>query len=127
LLVMKIEFYRAEDDVDKNVVATASWDGRDATVASADAKLAGGLERVFRKTPVVVHDPSLLPAGATGDVTLHPGDTVWFQAVARVRAAHELDLVARVVSEVPEGGYDPASNYRSFEEQVERLSYPNRS
>lgn len=119
---MRVEFYRAEDDVDKNVVATAAWrDGR-ASVESEDEELRAGLERVFRATPIAINDPSFLQAGTRGEVVLHPGDTSWFRAVAQVRAAHELDLVARVVSGPIEGGYDPASNYRTFEEQVERLS-----
>ena len=122
---MRIDFYRAEDDVDKNVVASSTWDGSRVTVEAADPTLRDGLEDVFRGTPIVVHDPSLLPAGASGDVTLAPGALAWFLAVSRVRAAHELDLVARAVPEAGEGGYDPASNYRTFEEQMERLSYPS--
>lgn len=125
-MVVRIDFYRAEDDVDKNVVGSATWDGREVTVRAEDPELREGLEHVFRGTPIVVHDPSLLPAGASGDVTLTPHSAAWFLAVARLRAAHELDLVARAVPEALEGGYDPASNYRTFEEQVERLSYPSR-
>lgn len=125
-MFVRIDFYRAEDDVDKNVIASAAWDGRRVTVSADEPELREGLEHVFRPTPIVVHDLAYLPAGASGDVTLHPGDSAWFLAVARVRAAHELDLVARAVPGVPEGGFDPASNYRTFEEQVERLRYPSR-
>jgi hypothetical protein len=102
-------------------VATVAWrDGR-VTVEADDPELATGLERAFRRTPVVVDDASLRPAGALGASVLQPGDLEWFRGVALVRVPAELGLVPRFVPGRQTGGYDPAANYRRFGEQVERL------
>jgi hypothetical protein len=39
-----------------------------------------------------------------------------------VRATQESGLSARLVPGVTEGGYDPAAQYRTFEESVELLT-----
>jgi hypothetical protein len=102
-------------------VATATWrDGR-VTVEADDPDLKAVLERSFRPTPVVVDDPALRPAGAHGEQILQPGDLEWFRSVGQVRAASDTGLVPRFVPGVDSGGYDPASNYRRFPEQIERL------
>ena len=66
-------------------------------------------------------DPSLLPAGAGGEVVLDAGSASWFRAalLARVPA---LGLAVRVVAERIAGGWDPAAAYAPFEEQVARLA-----
>jgi hypothetical protein len=102
-------------------VATATWrDGR-VIVEATDPELKGSLERAFRPTPVVVDDASLRSAGTRGEVVLQPGDLQWFRAVAHYRVPAEAGLVARFVPGVSEGGFDPAANYRRFDEQIERL------
>ena len=75
----------------------------------------------MRTTPIASDDPSLRHPGTTGLVVLQPGDLEWFRAALLTRAP-ELGLIVRFVSESVVGVYDPASQYRSFEEQVERLS-----
>ena len=79
------------------------------------------LERAFRATPVVADDPSLRYPGTRGELVLQPGDLEWFRAVAQFRVHEETGLVARFVPGVTMGGFDPASNYRRFPEQIERL------
>jgi hypothetical protein len=102
-------------------VASVTWrDGR-VTVDADDPDLRARLLDAFRPTPVVVDDPALRPAGARAEQILQPGDLEWFRAVAQVRAATATGLVPRYVPEVASGGYDPASNYRRFPEQIERL------
>jgi hypothetical protein len=51
---------------------------------------------------------------------LQPGSLEWFRAalLARVPA---LGLSVRFVPGIVEGGWDPAAQYRTFEEQVDRL------
>jgi hypothetical protein len=116
---MRVEFHRpGEPDV---VVATATWDGSRASVASGDDEIAAALWRVFRPTPVVVDDPSYRRPGTSGEVVVDPGSLGWFRAAAQVRAA-EAGLVARLVPGVSEGGYDPAAGYRTFEDAVEGLT-----
>ena len=117
---MNVEYYDPEDE-QKLTVATASWDGRDVTITSEDAALRESLGRAFRRSPVVVDDPSLRRLGTHGPSTLQPGDLEWFRTVARYRATDETGLDARFVPGVIVGGYDPAANYRRFEDQVERL------
>lgn len=117
---MKVEFVRPDDE-EKKVVATATWDGREVTVGAEDDELAATLERAFRRTPVVVDDGAYRRLGTHGSVVIQPGDLEWFRAVAQTRAAQETGLAPRVVASVIDGGFDPAANYRSFDEQVERV------
>jgi hypothetical protein len=102
-------------------VASAVWrDGR-VTVEADDPAIRSALERAFRPTPVVADDPSLRYPGTSGELLLQPGDLQWFRAAAQFRVFAETGLVARFVPGVTAGGYDPAANYRRFQEQVERL------
>ena len=122
---MNVEYYKPDDE-QKLTVATASWDGREVAVASDDDGLRGSLAHAFRRTPVVVDDPSLRRLGASGPSTLQPGDLEWFRAVARSRATTESGLAARFVPGAIVGGFDPAANYRRFDEQIERLDARSR-
>jgi hypothetical protein len=118
---VRIEFHRPDDE-EKRTVATAVWDGHAAAVSSEDEDLRASVQRVFRPTPVAIDDPSYRSMGTSGVVVVAPGDLGWFRAAAIVRAPAEAGLVPRFVPEIVENGYDPAGNYRGFEEQVERLS-----
>ena len=114
---MRAELYRPDDP--DLVVAVATWkDGRPSLEVLQDVP---GLHRILRPTPVVTDDPSLLPAGAGGEVVLDAGSASWFRAalLARVPA---LGLAVRVVAERIAGGWDPAAAYAPFEEQVARLA-----
>lgn len=135
---MKVEFHRPADPAPgpaepaapgppppppapQPSVASAVWrDGR-VTVEADDPEIRGALERAFRPTPVVADDPSLRYPGTSGELVLQPGDLEWFRAAAQFRVLAETGLVARFVPGVTTGGYDPAANYRRFQEQVERL------
>jgi hypothetical protein len=102
------------------VVAVARWDGKQARLDVKDPSVSG-LDRIFRPTPIAIDDPSLRHPGTSGPVVLQPGDLEWFRATLLTRAP-ELGLSVRFVSDAVVGGFDPASQYRSFEEQVERLT-----
>lgn len=115
---MRAELYRP--DAPNAVVAVATWDGRRARLDVKDASVPG-LDRIFRPTPIAIDDPALRHPGTSGPVVLQPGDLEWFRAVLLTRAP-ELGLAVRFVSGAVVGGFDPASQYRSFEEQVERLT-----
>jgi hypothetical protein len=121
---MKVEFRRPGGDADvaSVVVGTATWDGRNVLVEADDPDVRETIARAFRRTPVVVDDPSARPAGTTGSVLIDPSGLEWFRAVAQVRVPAETGLVPVFVADVLEGGYDPAANYRTFEEQIERLN-----
>jgi hypothetical protein len=101
--------------------ASAVWLGDRVIVEADDPQRKAAIERAFRRTPVVVDDPSLRYPGTSGESVLQPGDLAWFRAVAQVRVPAETGLVARSVPGVTAGGYDPAANYRRFSEQIERL------
>jgi hypothetical protein len=106
-------------------VAVVSWQEGRAIVDSDEPAVADGLRRAFRPTPVVVDDPARRYPGTRGESILQPGDLEWFRAVALVRAPAETGLIPRFVPNPGVGGYDPAANYRSFAEQVERLDARN--
>ena len=122
---MNVEYYQPEDE-QKLTVATVLWDGREVAVTSDNDELRGSLAHAFRRTPIVVDDPSLRRLGTSGPSTLQPGDLEWFRAVAGARATTESGLAARFVPGTIVGGFDPAVNYRRFEEQVERLDARSR-
>lgn len=104
-------------------VATATWIGGKAVIDSEDHEVKEALERVFRSTPVVVtDDASYRRQGTHGEVLVPPGSLEWFRAVAFNRAPAEVGVEARLVPGITEGGYDPAADYRRFEESLERLS-----
>lgn len=115
---MRAELYRPEQP--DTVLAVATWDGATARVeAVGDAP--AGLDAIVRPTPVVVDDPSLRWPGTRGESLLEPGTFEWFRS-ALLERAPALGLAVRFVSSVREGGWDPAAQYRTFEEQVERLT-----
>ena len=107
-------------DAPDAIVAVATWDGKQARLDLKDPSVSG-LDRIFRPTPIAIDDPSLRHPGTSGPVVLQPGDLEWFRAALLTRAL-ELGLSVRFVSDAVVGGFDPASQYRSFEEQVERLT-----
>jgi hypothetical protein len=117
---MQTEFYDPDDE-QQLAVATAAWDGAQVTITAEDAELRDKLAHAFRRSPVAVDDPARRRLGTSGDVVLAPGDLEWFRAVARTRVPAETGLAARFVATSVIGGYDPAANYRPFDEQVERL------
>jgi hypothetical protein len=123
---VNVEYYQPDDE-QKLTVATALWDGREVTITSEDASVRESLAAAFRRSPVVVDDPSLRRLGTHGPSTLQPGDLEWFRAVARYRATDETGLTARFVPGRIVGGFDPAANYRRFDEQIERLDARSRS
>lgn len=117
---MRVEFHRPNEP--ETVVATADWDGRRVIVTSEDEEARSAVERLFRPTPVVVDDASMRMLGAHGESVVQPGGLDWFRAAALARAG-EAGLVARFVPGVaPGAGWDPAANYRRFNEQVRRIS-----
>ena len=118
---MKAELYRpapAEGEPE-TVVAVAVWrDGR-ASLEVLDPSVAG-VDAVLRPTPVAVDDPALRAQGTHGDVLLQPGDRDWFVAALRSRA-EPLGLNVRFVAPRGPGGWDPASQYRRFGQQIDKL------
>jgi hypothetical protein len=122
---MRAELYRS--DAPETNVAVAHWDGRTATVESSADDEIEGLDRLFRPTPVVIDDASLRQLGQRGESLLQPGDLEWFRAALLTRAPR-LGLSVRFVPEVePGAGWDPAAAYRTFEDQIDRLSAGGRT
>ena len=117
---MRVEF-ASPDDEQKVTLATAAWHDGAVTISSEDEQLRTKLAHAFRRTPVVIDDPSYRRLGTSGPVVLQPGDLPWFRAVAQGRAEVETGLEARFVPGTSVGGFDPAAGYLPFEEQVERL------
>jgi hypothetical protein len=117
---MRVEFFRPDDE-EKRTVAAATWDGRDVVVTSDDDDARAAVAHAFRRTPIAVDDAAHRPLGTQGPTVLQPGDLAWFRAAATTRATSESGLDARSVAETIDGGYDPAANYRPFEEQIERI------
>ena len=117
---MMVEFYRTGEG-DGLPVATAAWDGKTVTITAEDDGVRAALAHAFRRTPVVVDDSSRRGPGTKGEVVIVPGDLEWFRASAQVRAHDEVGLTSRFVPVVDQNGFDPAANYRDFDEQIERL------
>ena len=115
---MRAELYRADDP--QAVVAVATWSNGHPGLEVLDPSVEG-LEGLLRSTPVVVDDPSLRGPGTSGGSLLEPGSLGWFRA-ALVTRAEPLGLRVRFVATEIVGGWDPAANYRRFDEQIERLS-----
>lgn len=119
---MRAEFYRV-DSPDK-VVGVARWLGAEVEVDAGDTEVRGLIDAVFRRTPVLLDDPSLRSYGTAGPVVLPPGNLRWFEAAARARAEAQ-GLAVRLV---PDGGrvmgFDPAGLYRAMAEQMERRERP---
>ena len=78
---MRVEF-ASPDDEQKATLATAEWDDGSVTISSEDEELRTKLAHAFRRTPVVIDDPSYRRLGTSGSVVLQPGDLAWFRAVA---------------------------------------------
>jgi hypothetical protein len=114
---VRAELSRADDP---QVVAVATWSNGHASLDVLDPSVEG-LDGLLRPTPVVVDDPSLRGPGTSGESLLEPGSLGWFRAALAARA-EPLDLRVRFVTTEIVGGWDPAGNYRRFDEQVERLS-----
>ena len=117
---MRVEFHRPNDE-ERTSVASASWRDGTVTIDSSDEELRARLAHAFRRTSVVVEGGADRHLGMRGPEVLQPGDLEWFRAAAFVRAPAEVMLVARFVTGEVRGGFDPASNYREFEDQIERL------
>ena len=115
---MRAELYRPEEP--ERVVAVARWSGTGASIEPVESGIEG-LDRLLRLTPVVVSDPALLPRGASGETVLQPGSLEWFRSALSTRAP-SLGLAVRLVVDDVRNGWDPAANYRTFEQQVRRLS-----
>jgi len=118
---MRVEFYRAEDPA--QVVGAAVWDGHEGLLESAeDGATGSAIVRIFRLTPVVTSDASLRTLSGKGDSVVEPGSLNWFRAAALSRAPR-VGLTPRFVPEVrPGSGFDPAAQYRTFDDQMTRLA-----
>jgi hypothetical protein len=103
------------------VRAMAAWYGDRVHVEADDPADAEAVRRVFRPTPLVVDDPAARGPGTTGPVQHQPGSLAWFRAAATVRGPAETGMAVRLDAGTMEGGFDPAANYRDFEEQIARL------
>jgi hypothetical protein len=113
---MRAELYRA--DAPDTPVAAASWDGSTAHI-EALAEPIEGLDGIIRPIPVVVDDASLRSQGTHGPTLLQPGSLEWFRAALLARAP-ALGLSVRFVPGIVAGGWEPAAQYRTFDEQVDR-------
>jgi hypothetical protein len=118
---MRVEFYRPDDE-EQQAIATAVWDGRHVVIECDDDELAGTIARIYRKTPVVTDDASYRRLGTHGDVVIQPSDLEWFRAATQARSQREAGLVPRFVAGSIEGGFDPASNYRRFSDQMHEVA-----
>ena len=114
---MHAELYRPAEPL--RVVAVARWSGSGASIEVIEP--VKGLDKILRPTPVVVSDPALLPRGARGETVLQPGSLGWFREALLTRAS-SLGLAVRFVVDDVRNGWDPAANYRTFDEQVGRLT-----
>jgi hypothetical protein len=116
---VRVEIYRPDEG--ERVLATARWSREGGSTLEVVATDIDGLDRLLRRTPVVVRDPSLLPQGSHGETVLQPDSLEWFRAALLTRA-ESLGLSVRFVAEDVRNGWDPAANYRRFREQAERLA-----
>lgn len=108
---MRAEFFRP--DTPDEVLAVVVWDGRGASIETADDSVRQSLERIFRLSPVSRGSGG--PAARTAQA-VEPGDLEWFRTVAMVRGERE-ELGVRFVTDTP-GGWDPAGTYRSMDRWV---------
>ena len=115
---MRAELSRPDDP--DAVVAVATWSNDTTSLEVLDPSVEG-LDGLLRPTPVVVDQPSLRGPGTSGESLLEPGSLDWFRE-ALVGRAEPLGLRVRFVATEIVGGWDPAANYRTFEQQIERLS-----
>lgn len=115
---MRAELYRP--DAPDAVVAVATWHAGRASARATDESIEG-LDRLLRPTPVVVHDAGPRQMGTSGELLEEPGSPDWFRAALLDRAP-ALGLAVRFVEDDVRNGWDPAANYRTFEEQERRLA-----
>jgi len=114
---VRAELFRP--DAPDAVVAVATWDdGRSSLEATESIE---GLDRILRATPVVVPGGFPQQLGATGDTLEQPGTLEWFRA-ALLERAPTFGLAVRFVAADVRNGWDPAANYRTFEQQEWRLA-----
>lgn len=113
---MRAELFRPESPDD--VVAVVAWnDGNPVIEVGAEVT---GVDGLLRATPVQIDDASLRRMGTNGSSVLMPGTVAWFRAAVATRAA-ALGYAVRFATGVVQGGWDPASSYRHFKDQAERL------
>lgn len=123
---MRAEFFRREEP--ERSVAVAQWDGVRAEIRGADDDVRASVERILRRSSVVVDDPSRRALGTSGPVVVEPGDLDWFFAAAWVRGEEE-GLSVRFATDTP-GGWDPAGFYRRMgdwvgdRESLEGVTHP---
>ena len=123
---MQVEL-ASPDDEQKATLATAEWHDGAVTISSEDEQLWTKMAHAFRRTPVVIDDPSYRRLGTSGPVLLQPGDLAWFRVVAQARVPAETGLVPRFVPGAIVSGFDPAAGYRPFREQIELLDGRSRT
>lgn len=111
----------ARPDAPDEILGEAGWEGYRVRIESNHEEIRSRLHRIFRPTPIVMEDPSLRPAGASGPVEVQPGSLQWFLGVARVRGEAAGYKVVFAPDGTGEPGWDPAGGYRPFTRQVERL------
>jgi hypothetical protein len=116
---VRADFHDPDDP--ETVVGVAGWDGRTVRIDAAENGVRERIQRVFRPSPIVVDDPALRPLSSHGEAVIQPGSLEWFRIAAVARAPEE-GLRARIVPEVQgQGGWDPASAYRTFRQTVAHL------
>jgi hypothetical protein len=108
-------------DAPDPVVGSAVWRGGKIDVEASDESVRQAILRIFRRTPVVIDDPSMRSYGTAGPVLLSPGSLRWFRAAAQARSGAE-GLGVRLMPE-SQGvmGWDPAGAYRTFNAAIERM------
>ncbi len=115
---MRAEFHRC--DAAQEALGSAEWRSGAVEVESEDDEVAAAIERIFRRTPVAVDEPSLRAQGTSGAVVLQPGSLPWFRAAALTRSSQQ-GLCARLVTQAQGTmGWDPAGAYRTFADTTER-------
>ena len=115
---MRAELFRPETpDV---VVAIATWEAGRASLEILDDTIAG-LGLLLRPTPVVVTQGLPHQLGTSGEIVEQPGSPEWFRAALSARC-EALGLRVRFVAEDVRNGWDPAANYRTFEQQEWKLA-----
>lgn len=115
---MRAELFRP--DAPETTVAVATWSGGRALVEPVAGPVEG-LDVLLRPTPVVVDDASLRRPGTHGASLLEPGSGDWFRA-ALIERAPQAGLAVRFVAGRVEGGWDPAQQFGTFEQRVDRLT-----
>jgi hypothetical protein len=114
---VRAELYRPESR--DRVVARAIWSS-DGTELEVFDRSVDGLDGLLRATPVVVPGGFPRQPGRSGDTIEAPGSPSWFRA-ALLERSERLGLAVRFVEDDIVNGWDPAANYRTFEQQERRL------